>query len=60
MTENQSDYQPGHITQIQQIYWTNKPYAALNKSQDYTVVNLDISRHFEKIWHIGLLGKRNT
>lgn len=59
LTEKQSGYRPGHNTQLQLIYLTNKLYASLNEGQDFTVVYLDISRYFEKIWHAGLLAKCN-
>ena len=58
LTEKQSGYRPGHNTQLQLIYLTNKLYKALNEGQDFSVVYLDISRYFEKkIWHDGLLAK---
>ena len=57
LTEKQSGYRPGHNTQLQLIYLSNKLYKSLNEGKDFTVVYLDISRYFEKIWHDGLLAK---
>ena len=57
LTDNQSGYRPGHDTQLQLVYLTDKLYKSLDQSEDFTVVYLDISRYFEKIWHEGLLAK---
>ena len=57
LTDNQSGYRPGHNTQLQLVYLTDKLYKSLDQSEDFTVVYLDISRYFEKIWHNGLLAK---
>ena len=57
LTENQSGYRPGHNTQMQLVYLTDKLYKSIDKSEDFTVIYLDISRYFEKIWHNGLLAK---
>ena len=57
LTDKQSGYRPGHNTQLQLIYLTNKLYRSLNDGQDFSIVYLDISRYFEKIWHDGLLAK---
>ena len=32
-------------------------YKSLDQSEDFTIIYLDISRYFEKIWHSGLLAK---
>ena len=57
ITQKQSGYRPGHNTELQLIYLTDKIYRAMNSGDDYTIVYLDISRYFEKIWHEGLLAK---
>ena len=60
LTDYQSGYRPGHNTQLQLVYLTDKLYKSLDKMEDFTVVYLDISRYFEKIWHEGLLAKCET
>ena len=57
LTDNQSGYRPGHNTQLQLAYLTDKLYKTLDNSEDFTIIYLDISRYFEKIWHAGLLAK---
>ena len=57
LSDYQSGYRPGHNTQLQLVYLTDKLYKSLDKLEDFTVVYLDISRYFEKIWHKGLLAK---
>ena len=57
LTDNQSGYRPGHNTQLQLAYLTDKLYKTLDHSEDFTIIYLDISRYFEKIWHAGLLTK---
>ena len=57
LTDNQSGYRPGHNTQLQLLYLTDKLYKSLDQSEDFTIVYLDISRYFEKIWHNSLLAK---
>ena len=57
ITDNQSGYRPGHNTQLQLLYLTDKLYKSLDQSEDFTIIYLDISRYFEKIWHNGLLAK---
>ena len=57
LTDRQSGYRPGHSTQLQLIYLTDTLYKSLDQSEDFTIVYLDISRYFEKIWHDGLLAK---
>ena len=57
LTDKQSGYRPGHNTQLQLIYLTNKLYKSLDAEQDFSIIYLDISRYFEKIWHDGLLAK---
>ena len=57
ITEKQSGYRPGHSTELQLSYLSDKLYRAMDSGDDYTVIYLDISRYFEKIWHEGLLAK---
>ena len=57
LSDRQSGYRPGHNTQLQLCYLTEKLYKSLDKGQDFTTIYLDISRYFEKIWHLGLLAK---
>ena len=52
LTEKQSWYRPGHSTHIQLSYLTHQMYSALNESNDFTAVFLDISKYFDKIWHL--------
>ena len=60
LTDYQSGYRPGHNTELQLVYLTDKLYKALDQSEDFTIIYLDISRYFEKIWHAGLLAKCKT
>ena len=57
LSDRQSGYRPGHNTQLQLMYLTDKLYHSLDEGQDVTTIYLDISRYFEKIWHAGLLTK---
>lgn len=57
LTERQSGYRSGHNTQLQLTYLIDKLYKSLDQGDDFTVLYLDISRYFEKIWHEGLLAK---
>ena len=57
LSERQSGYRPGHNTQLQLMYLTDRLYNSLDEGRDVTTVYLDISRYFEKIWHEGLLAK---
>ena len=57
MTQKQSGYRPGHSTELQLAYLSDRLYRAMDSGNDYTVIYLDISRYFEKIWHEGLLAK---
>ena len=59
LTEKQSGYRPGHSTEMQHIYLIDKLYKSLDAGNDFTVLYLDISRYFERIWHAGLLAKCN-
>ena len=57
LTPRQSGYRPGNNTELQLTYLTDRLYRSLDSKNDYTIVYLDISRYFEKIWHEGLLAK---
>ena len=35
-------------------------YKALDQKQDFTIVYLDITKYFDRIWHVGLLYKCQT
>ena len=56
LNQRQSGYRPGHNTQLQLVYLADKLYKSLDNG-DITIIYLDISRYFEKIWHEGLLAK---
>ena len=57
LTPKQSGYRPGHNTELQLAYLTDRLYRAMDSGNDYTIIYLDISRYFEKNWHEGLLAK---
>ena len=57
LSDRQSGYRPGHNTQLQLIYLTDRLYQSLDDGKDFTTIYLDITRYFEKIWHAGLLAK---
>lgn len=57
LSQRQSGYRPGHNTQLQLVYLTDKLYKSLDSSSDFTIIYLDIARYFEKIWHDGLIAK---
>ena len=57
LSEKQSGYRPGHNTQLQLMYLTDRLYVSLDEEKDFTTIYLDISKYFEKIWHAGLLAK---
>ena len=60
ITQKQSGYRPGHSTELQLAYLSDRLYRAMDSGDDYTVIYSDISRYFEKIWHEGLLAKCDT
>ena len=60
LTPKQSGYRPGHSTELQLAYLTDRLYRAIDSGNDFTIIYLDISRYFEKIWHEGLLAKCDT
>ena len=57
LTNKQSGYRPHYSTEHQLVYFLNELYLALDNHQDFTVVYLDISKYFDRIWHQGLLFK---
>ena len=57
LTDKQSGYRPNHGTHTQLIYLIHCLHASLDKNMDFSIVYLDISRYFDKIWHQGLLAK---
>ena len=57
LTDKQSGYRQGHNTQLQLVYLVDKLYKSLDDGNDFTMIYLDISRYFERIWHAGLLAK---
>ena len=57
LSERQSGYRPKHNTEIQLIYLINNIFKALDQGQDFSVIYLDISKYFDKIWHKGLIFK---
>ena len=56
-TPRQSGYRPGHNTELQLAYLSDRLYRSLDSGNDYSIIYLDISRYFEKICHEGLLAK---
>ena len=57
LSDKQSGYRPGHSTQLQLVYLTHKMFLSLDRNEDFTALYLDISKHFDTIWHEGLLYK---
>ena len=57
LTPKQSGYRPHFSTEHQLLYFLNDLYRTMDKHQDFTVVYLDISKYFDRIWHPGLLYK---
>ena len=56
-TDKQSGYRPGHNSQLQLAYLTDKMYKSLGLSEDFAIIFLAISRYFKKIWHSALLAE---
>ena len=56
-TEKQSGYRPNHSTHIQLLYLVHNIYESIDGGKDFTAIFLDISKYFDKIWHVGLLHK---
>ena len=57
LTEKQSGYRRHHSTQHQLLYLTHNLYKSLDDGRDFTAIYLDISKYFDKIWHVGLIQK---
>ena len=57
LTQKQSGYRPHFSTVHQLVYFLNQLYLSLDRHHDFTVVYLDISKYFDRIWHSGLLHK---
>ena len=57
ITDRQSGYRHHHGTHTQLIYLMHSLNYSLDKNKDFSIVYLDISRYFDKIWHKGLLAK---
>lgn len=57
LTDKQSGYRRKHSTEQQLLYLTHNLYKALDSGNDFTAIYLDISKYFDKIWHVGLLHK---
>ena len=53
----QSGFRPGDSTINQLIFLVHKIYGALEGGKEASVVFLDISKVFDKVWHAGLLRK---
>ena len=57
LTDRQSGYRHRHGTHTQLLYLVHSLYLSLDKGRDFSIIYLDISRYFDKIWHEGLLEK---
>ena len=57
LTEKQSGYRRYHSTQHQLLYLTHNLYKSFDDGRDFTAIYLDISKYFDKIWHVGLIHK---
>ena len=57
ITEFQSGFQSGDSTINQLVYLYNEFSKALDESKEVRVVFLDISKAFDRVWHMGLLTK---
>ena len=53
----QSGFRPGDSTINQLIYITHQIYLAFESGEKVRVTFLDISKAFDKVWHVGLLKK---
>ena len=57
LTDRQSAYRQHHGTYTQLLYLNHSLHNSLDNCMDFSVIYLDISRYFDKIWHYGLLAK---
>ena len=57
LTDRQSGYRQNHGTYTQLLYLIHSLHFSLDKSKDFSIIYLDISRYFDTIWHQGLLAK---
>ena len=57
LTDKQSGYRRGHSAEQQLLYLTHNLYRSMDSGGDFTAIYLDISKYFDKIWHVGLLHK---
>ena len=53
----QSGFRPGDSTVMQLTYIVQKIYNDIEEGHEVRVLFLDISKAFDKVWHIGLLAK---
>ena len=56
----QSGFLPGRSTVTQVIEVYHKFCSAIDKNKEVRVVFLDISKAFDRVWHLGLLSKLNS
>ena len=57
LSDKQSGYRPKHSTQLQLTYLCHNLYKSLDSGNNFTAIFLDISKYFDKIWHLGLIHK---
>ena len=55
LSGRQSGYRPGHNTQLQLMYLTDKRYDSLDKERDLTTIYLDIISFFTQKWNAEVL-----
>ena len=53
----QSGFRPGDATVNQLVHLVHQIYQSLDKGNEVRIVFLDISKAFDKVWHVGLLCK---
>ena len=57
LSDRQSGHRSGHSTQLQLMHLTHKLYNEFDEGRDMMAVFLNISKHFDKIWHDELIHK---
>jgi hypothetical protein len=57
ISEHQSGFRPGDSTTNQLLYLVHTIHLALDEQKEVRSVFLDISKAFDKVWHVGLLFK---